>query len=125
MQSFLSTTTNGEILTVYFRHARVVEETVIQQMSAELLALIDKTTETNVLLDFGHVEFLSSSALGALIKLNKKCKESKIILKLCNIRSDILQVFKITRLDKLLAIYPDADAAYEAFKKTGGLFFRK
>ena len=125
MQSFLSTETNGEIVTVHFKHARIVEETVIQQISAELLALIDKTTETNVLLNFDHVEFLSSSALGALIKLNKKCKEYKINLKLCNIQSDIMQVFKITRLDKVLAIYRDAEVAYGAFKKTGGLFFRK
>jgi len=125
MSTFFRTESNGEILAIQFTNAKILEETIIQQISAGLLALIDKTKETNVLLDFSQVDFMSSSALGVLIKLNKKCKEFKINLKLCNIHKDILQVFKITRLDKVLAIYPDAEGAYEAFKKTGGLFFRK
>jgi anti-sigma B factor antagonist len=125
MSNYFNTETTGEILTVHFTHAKILEETVIQQISAGLLALIDKSNEKNILLDFSTVGFMSSSALGALIKVNKKCKEFKINLKLCNIHADIMQVFKITRLDKVLAIYPDTESAYEAFKKTGGLFFRK
>ena len=125
MSTFFTTESDGEILTVHFTYAKILEETVIQQISAALLALIDKSSEKNFLLDFNHVGFLSSSALGGLLKVNKKCKEFKINLKLCNIHPDIMQVFKITRLDKVLAIYPDTQAAYEAFKKTGGLFFRK
>jgi anti-sigma B factor antagonist len=55
--------------------------------------------------------------------VNKKCKEFKINLKLCNIDPEIMQVFKITKLDKIFSIFPDADAAYAASKS--GLFFRK
>jgi anti-sigma B factor antagonist len=114
----------GEIRTIQLTDAKILDESVIQQISQDLIELLGKTEETNVVLDFDQVRFMSSSALGMLIKVNKKCKEFKIDLKLCNIAPDIMQVFKITRLDKILAIYPDSQAAFAAFKKSG-LFFRK
>jgi anti-sigma B factor antagonist len=124
MASYLRSESNGEILSIYLTEAKILDETVIQQISTALQELIGKTSEPNVVLDFAQVRFLSSSALGMLVKINKKCKEYKINFKLCNIHKDIMEVFKITRLDKVLAIYPDAQAAHDAFKKSG-LFFRK
>jgi anti-sigma B factor antagonist len=118
------TETTGEILTVFLTEVKILDETVISQLSTALSSLISKTSEPNVVLDFSGVKFMSSSALGMLVKINKQCKEFKINLKLCSIHKDIAEVFKITRLDKVLALYPDAPSAYEAFKKTG-LFFRK
>jgi anti-anti-sigma factor len=114
----------GEIRTIQLNDAKILDESVIQQISKDLIELLGKTEETNVVLDFDQVRFMSSSALGMLIKVNKKCKEFKIDLKLCNIAPDIMQVFKITRLDKVLSIYPDSQAAFAAFKKSG-MFFRK
>ncbi len=124
MTSYVRSESNGEILSIHLTEAKILDETVIQQISTALLDLISKTSEPNVVIDFSQVRFLSSSALGMLVKVNKKCKEFKINLKLCSIHRDIMEVFKITRLDKVLAIYPDPAAAYEAFKKSG-LFFRK
>ncbi len=124
MPSYVRSESNGEILTAYLTEAKILDESVIQQISSALQDLIGKTEEPNVVIDFSQVRFLSSSALGMLVKINKKCKEFKINLKLCSIHSDIMEVFKITRLDKVLSIYPDAPSAYEAFKKSG-LFFRK
>ncbi len=118
------TETTGEILTVFLTEVKILDETVISQLSTALSSLISKTSEPNVVLDFSGVKFMSSSALGMLVKINKQCKEFKINLKLCSIHKDIAEVFKITRLDKVMALYPDAPSAYEAFKKTG-LFFRK
>ncbi len=124
MAPYVRSESNGEILTVHLTEAKILDESVIQQISAALIELIGKTSEPNVVIDFSQVRFLSSSALGMLVKINKKCKEFKINLKLCSIHSDIMEVFKITRLDKVLSIYPDAQAAHDAFKKSG-LFFRK
>ena len=87
--------------------------------------VLDTTEERNVLLHFGRVTFMSSAALGMLIRVNKKCKEYDISLKLSNISSDIRQVFKITSMDKILEIHDDAAQAMESFKKSGRSFFRK
>jgi anti-anti-sigma factor len=49
------------------------------------------------------------------MRLHKQCKQDKIKLKLCNISPNILEVFQITGLTKLLEIYPDGVRAIEAF----------
>jgi len=58
---------------------------VIEQCYREIVDLLEKTEESHVLLHFGRVNFMSSSALGMLIRVQKKCKEFEIALKLSNI----------------------------------------
>jgi anti-sigma B factor antagonist len=113
-----------EIRIIIIDIQRLVDGPGIEQCSREITELLDKTEERYVLLHFGRIAFMSSAALGMLIRLNKKCKEYKISLKLCNISPDILQAFKITGLDKVFSIYGDASDAMAAFKKGGQMFFR-
>jgi anti-sigma B factor antagonist len=115
----------NEVRVIFVDEVRLLDESTIGQCYREILDIIEKTEESNALLHFGRVTFMSSSALGMVIRLSKKCKEYKIALKLCNIAPDIRQVFKITGLDKILDIYPDAADAFEAVKKSGSSFFRK
>jgi anti-sigma B factor antagonist len=115
----------GEIRVIFIDEVRLLEGSSIDQCYREIVEVLEKTEEKHVLLHFGRVTFLSSSALGMLIRVNKKCAEYKIMLKLCNIAPDIRQVFKITGLDKILEIHADPAQAMEAFKKSGRLSFRK
>src|SRR3972149_7960374 len=124
MASMIRSESDGEVLTVYFTEAKILDELVIRQVQDELIRMLEKTQEQNVLLDFRFVKFLSSSALGMLIRVNKRCKEFKIALKLCNIDKEIEKVFKITGLNKVLDICADNAEAAASFKKKG-FFFRK
>jgi anti-sigma B factor antagonist len=121
--SLLTTSSDGEILTICFNEARILDELVIRQAQEEVIELLAKAKERNVLLDFRRVLFLSSSALGALLRIHKKCKEYKIVLRMSNIAPDIMKVFKITNLDSIFSIHKDAEDALEAFRKDG-LFYR-
>lgn len=115
----------GEIRVIAIDVVRLVDGATIDQCYREMTDILNRTEESNVLLHFGRVTFMSSSALGMLIRLNKKCKEYNITLKLCNILPDIHQVFKITSMDKVFDIHKDAAGALEAFKKSGQMFYRK
>ena len=70
----------------------------------DLFRLVDELGRRKVLLNFGNVEFMSSAALGKLITLHRKLQAVQGKLVLCKIAKDILDVFKITKLDKLLTI---------------------
>ncbi len=59
--------------------------------------------------------YLSSLALGTLINVKKKIARVEGQLKLCSIYPDLLEVFKITRLDTVFDIYKDEPAARQAF----------
>jgi anti-anti-sigma factor len=115
----------GEIRVIVIDTARLLDDATIEQCYREILDALAKTEESNVLLHFGRVTFMSSSALGMLLRVNKKCKEYKVMLKLCNVAPDIRKVFKITNLDKVLELHDDPAQALEAFKKSGQLFYRK
>ena len=109
--SLIKNELKGDVRVFVIDVVRLVDEAVIEQCKQEIMELLDSTEESNVLLHFGRLTFMSSAALGMLIRVSKKCKEYDISLKLSNISPDIRQVFKITSMDKILDIYDDAGQA--------------
>ena len=115
----------GEIRIISIDEVRLVDGVALDQCYREIVDVLDKNEERCAVLHFGRVTFMSSSALGMLTRVNKKCKEYKIALKLCSFAPDIRQVFKITGLERLFDIHEDVDQATDAFKKSGLLSFKK
>lgn len=114
--------TNGEVVVVYLGHNRIVDQAMIDDIGRTLEKLLDKCEHGKLLLNFEGVKFLGSAMLGKLISLNKKCKDAKVALKLCSIDDQIMQVFKITKLDKVLEIHPSEERALGAFEGGKGWF---
>jgi len=114
----LTFTSSGKLRTVLFTVERLVDELKIRDAGQELLGVLNnREAEDKILLDFRAVQFMSSSALGVLLRFYKRCKEVKVRLKLCNIAPDILQVFKITNLTKVFEIHKTPEDALKAFAK--------
>ncbi len=111
--------TCGDVLTIALTDPKILDAPLIEQIHLEITKILGETEQRKVLLDFREVKFLSSAALGMLILVNKMCKEYKINLKLCNIEPDIAQIFKITSMNKIFAIYKTAEDAFAAFQKEG------
>ena len=105
---------NG-ITVARFTDKKILDETNIQLIGNQLSSLVDEDRRQKIVLDFSNVEYLSSAALGKLITLDKKVKAIGGKLRFCSIRADILEVFKITRLDKLFTIKENQDKALEGF----------
>jgi anti-sigma B factor antagonist len=118
MSTFMSQT-NGEVLVVYFSETRILDDGKIQQLGEELVKFVDKTEHAKLLVNFQNVRFMCSAMLGKLMVLNKKCKAANVSLKLCNISKDIMEVFRLTNLNKILEIHADEADALAAFSKRG------
>jgi anti-anti-sigma factor len=69
-----------------------------------------------VALDLSDVTFLASAGLGALLAINRSCREGGGRLAVFGINPDILGMIKISKLDHVLQISPDRDTALRAFK---------
>jgi anti-sigma B factor antagonist len=65
------------------------------------------------------VAFMSSAMLGKLVTFNQQCKKKKIQLKVCGIAPDIMQVFKITKLNKVFEIVKNEEKAVASFNSKG------
>jgi len=111
----IDVTKTGDVSVVKFRDRKILDEAAIQELGSELFALVEIDNRKTILLDFDGVEFLSSAALGKLITFDRKVKTSKGRLKMCGIASGILEVFQVTKLNKVFDIRPDAGEALAAF----------
>ena len=88
--------------------------------SATMLRKITEAADTKkILLTFHGVQFMSSAMLGKLVIFGKKCREAGVDLKLCNIPDGIMEVFKITKMNKAFDIYKDEEKGLKAFNKKG------
>lgn len=107
---------HGDVTVVNFVDRKILDEQNIQTIGEQLTSLVDELGRHKILLNFRNVEFLSSAALGKLIALDRKLKNVKGKLVLCCIAKEIKEVFEITKLDKLFKIYPEEQAALQAFE---------
>jgi anti-sigma B factor antagonist len=106
----------SDVVVVSFNQVKILDESVIRQIGQEFENLtLQAAAGRKLLLDFSRVGFMSSAMIGQIVRLHKQCKQDKIILKLCNISSNIMEVFQITGLTKVLSIYPDSVKALDAF----------
>ncbi len=105
----------GDVTVVSFIDSKIVTEEDIQEVGDQLYSLVESEGHRRLLLNFRNVRYLSSAALGKLINLKKKVGVVKGDLKLCCIHPDLLEVFKITRLDQVFQIYDDETVALDKF----------
>jgi anti-sigma B factor antagonist len=101
----------GDYTVIGFRDTDILDQVNIHEMGKEMYAIVEGTPGIKLIVDFDGVLYLSSSALGKLISLKKKVEENSGTLKMCRIKPEIMEVFKITRLDTIFDIYPGLDAA--------------
>ncbi len=102
------------VLIVYFTDAKLMVDARIQEIGKELMEAADRASVSKkMLLNLQGVQFMSSSMIGKLVLLHKRAKKDEISLKLCNISSNIMEVFKITRLNMLFDIDDEAWAEHE------------
>lgn len=59
---------------------------------------------TNFILDFSECNFIDSTGLGVLVSIYKKCAEKGGNIKLKSMNEKVLQLFKLTRLDRVFEI---------------------
>lgn len=105
----------GDVTVIRFNDHKIIEDINIQELGQELLHLVEGENRKKLLLNFSSVDFLSSAALGKLITLERRVRASNGVLKFSNIREEIYEVFKITKLNRLFDIKDDEADALAAF----------
>ena len=91
---------NVKIITFTGDEVRDVENV----LASELQGHMENLKECHLLLDFTHVQYLSSVELGTLITLHKRVKASGGRLTLFNLNAQVYEVFTVTRLQTYLGI---------------------
>lgn len=115
----LNSEEKGDVLVVYFNDTKILDEAKIQQIGKELMEKVAQAASKKLLLNFQSVTFMSSAMIGKLILVNKKCKAEDIKLKMCNISENVMEVFKLMRLNKILDLQTSEEKALASYEKKG------
>ncbi len=78
----LTVSSHKDIAVVEFTNNKILDETVLEEIRGRLAGLVEAATPPKLLLDFAHVDYMSSAALGMLINVNKSVREKNGQLRL-------------------------------------------
>src|SRR5436190_8947815 len=92
---------------VEFRTPSLMDPIELENIGKSLYRLVDEEDKRRMILDFEKVTYLSSQAIGIVLTLNNKLSKlphSKLVL--CGVGVRLMELVKITRLDRILTIKP-------------------
>jgi anti-sigma B factor antagonist len=79
------------------------------------ISLID-AGQDSLVVDLHAVEFIDSSGLGILISLLKQVG-TRGRLVICNLQPNVLNTFKLSRMDRVFSIRMSVDEAFESLER--------
>jgi len=97
---------------IEFRIPSLMDPVQLETIQKQLFKLVDEEDKRLVILDFSKVEFLSSQAIGIVIGLHRRLAtlpHSKLLL--CGVNGKLVELLKITRLDRVLTVKPSQKEA--------------
>ena len=110
-----------DTLVVCITDAKILDETTIHEISQGLMECVERAASVGkrMAVDFRNVQFISSAMIGRLLLLNKAVRAAQTELWLCNVSPNVMQVFRVTRLDKVFRFRAGDDPeTVEAFGVT-------
>lgn len=108
----------GDIVVGTVRAASVLDAMNVARFGKEVAAYVQKKPGVKLLLNFEHVDYLSSAVLSELLTLKKLIEDENGQLRLCALSTDIQQVFQITNLDKVFVIYEDCPHGVKFYQRS-------
>jgi|SRR3989344_567234 len=103
-----------DVLCIRFLDQTIMDENQIQTIGRELMSLLPRS---KLMINFSGLHFMSSAMIGKLYLLHTTMRNAQEKLVMCSIEDNVLEVFKITKLNKVFSIRSDEEAAFREFRK--------
>jgi len=75
------------------------------------LALLNKSSINNIVIDMSKTKYCDSSGLSALLLANRLCKDTNGKFVLCGLQENVQKLISIAQLDKVLKITANKEDA--------------
>ena len=103
----------GAWVVVRPEEASLMDGGVIELLGNKLDALA-AGGEAKIVLDFKRVQYISSAMIGVLVSGRQSAVAAGGQLLLAGLNDRLLQLLKLTRLDKMFVVHPDARSALKS-----------
>ena len=105
---------DGDAIVVQILQRTITDQLEVEEFGSKIKRIAGEFPARLVVLNCARLEFLSSAALGAIIECNLALKEMKGELRIARLNDNLKNVFKITKLDGVIQIMDDYEAAIVA-----------
>lgn len=106
---------NGDVTVLHFAQENL-DAVNPQDLEAQIIGATEEAASSKIIISFGNVKHLSSTALGLLISFNKYLKNKDAQLRLAEMPDNIYGIFDVTRLTNLFPIHRTVDEAINSFQ---------
>jgi anti-sigma B factor antagonist len=89
----------------------IVDPGHIEALRREIAREVRRNPSRVYVLSLARVVFISSGFLGMLVTLAKKFRARQAHFRLCSVAPEIMQVFRASRMDRLLDVVADVETA--------------
>ncbi len=99
---------------VYLRDLRLSEDALVESIGAELNTLLNQTDKKKIIVNLRDVSFMNSSMIGKLVQLNNRCKKESIDLRFCELNDNLVEVFNLMQMPRIMNIHATEKSALAA-----------
>ncbi|MBA2481716.1 MAG: STAS domain-containing protein [Planctomycetes bacterium] len=115
---FLMVQVYDKIVLAKVMKERLLDPASIASLSEGLSELVDRHPRISLVIDAADIGYLSSAMLGKLVALYKAIKVAKGRIAMGGVKPQLMPLFKVTQIDKLMPFFNDAGQAVTEFRRS-------
>jgi anti-sigma B factor antagonist len=102
---------DGVAVVVFVNSQLLFATEVVNEISEELRSVISDQGFSRIILDFRNVQYISSTLLAKLAKLERDITTARGKLKICGLGPILKDTFRIGHFERVFDIHDDVEAA--------------
>jgi anti-sigma B factor antagonist len=102
------------IVVAQFEDVQKFNALITEKVKEELTQLFEKPN-TRLILNLEGVNYVDSSGFGVFLSVMKTANNNYGFFKICNISSEVMELFKLLQLHNIFDIYEDLDDCKKSF----------
>lgn len=112
----LETKNINDILVVRFKGPQRLNALIAEPVKEQLLEYFNKAN-TSVVFDLQGVSFIDSSGFSVFLSAMKAANNNYGQFKICNVNSELMELFKLLQLHHVFEIFNELDPCIESFNR--------
>ena len=106
----------NSILVVRFKEAQRLNAPIAEAVKDQLLEYFNKPN-AKVVFDLQGISFIDSSGFGVFLSAMKAANNNYGQFKICNVNSELMELFKLLQLHHVFEIFNELDPCLESFNQ--------
>jgi anti-sigma B factor antagonist len=106
----------NDVLVVSLKDTQRLNALITEPVKENLLALFNKPN-TNLVFDLQGISFIDSSGFGVFLSAMKAANNNYGQFKICNVKSDVMELFKLLQLHHVFEIYDELTPCLKSFNQ--------